>query len=155
MDISDHLIDNLMEWERKSESANLEKHQQFLQEAQLRVCDNPLEATAWENGFVPDSRDTPSDQLEFRIQASLQPLAFMVSRPRQPTTTGEELIRRFDAGVRPYCYETGSQDSEDIPRCVSIKSMERQDGSFLLLMFDHGRHRRPISRSSFRPPRRL
>ena len=27
----------------------------------------------------------------------------MVSRPRQPTTTGEELIRRYDAGVRPYC----------------------------------------------------
>ena len=26
----------------------------------------------------------------------------MVSRPRQPTTIGEELLRRFDAGVRPY-----------------------------------------------------
>ena len=26
----------------------------------------------------------------------------MVSRPRQPTTAGEELLRRFDAGVRPY-----------------------------------------------------
>ena len=41
---SDHLIDNLMEWERKFESADLEKHKQFLQEAQLIVCDNPLEA---------------------------------------------------------------------------------------------------------------
>ena len=50
MDNSDHLIDNLMDWERKFESANLEKHKQFLQEAQLLVYDNPLEATAWENG---------------------------------------------------------------------------------------------------------
>ena len=45
---SDHLIDNLMEWERKFESADLENYKQFLQEAQLTVCDNPLEATAWE-----------------------------------------------------------------------------------------------------------
>ena len=104
MDTSDRLIDNLMEWERKFESANLEKHKQFLQEAQFPVCDSPLEAeaTAWENGFVPETRGIPSDQLEFRIHGSLPPLAYMVSRPRQPVTAGEELMRRFDAGVRPY-----------------------------------------------------
>ena len=51
-DNSDHLIDNLMERERKFESANLKKHKQFLQEAQLPVYDNPLEATAWEMGSV-------------------------------------------------------------------------------------------------------
>ena len=90
-----------MEWERKFESADIEKHKQFLQEAQLPVCDS-LEATAWENGFVPKARGIPSDQLEFRIQGSLPPLAYMVSRPRQPTTAGEDLMRRFDAGVRPY-----------------------------------------------------
>ena len=39
---SDHLIDDLMEWERKFESADLEKHKQFLQDAQLTVGDNPL-----------------------------------------------------------------------------------------------------------------
>ena len=60
---SDHLIDNLMEWERRFESADLEKHKKFLQEAQLPVCDNPHEATAWENGFVPEARGIPSDQL--------------------------------------------------------------------------------------------
>ena len=75
-DSSDHLIDNLMEWERKLESADFEKHTQFLQEAQLPVCDSPLEATAWENGFVPEARGIPSDQLEFRIQGNL-PLAYM------------------------------------------------------------------------------
>ena len=91
-----------MEWERKFGSADLEKHKQFLQEAQLPVHDNPLEATAWENGFVPEARGIPSDQLEFRIQCSLPPLAYMVSRPRQPIMAGEELMRRFDAGVRPY-----------------------------------------------------
>ena len=35
MDTSDDLIDSLMEWERKFESADLEKHKQFLQEAKL------------------------------------------------------------------------------------------------------------------------
>ena len=40
--------------------------------------------------------------LTVRIQGLLPPLAYMVSRPRQPTTVGEELLRRFDAGVRPY-----------------------------------------------------
>ena len=55
MATSDHLIDTLMEWERKFESADLEKHKQFLQEAKLPVCDSPLEATAWENGFVPEA----------------------------------------------------------------------------------------------------
>ena len=69
MDESDHLIDNLMEWERKFESADLEKHKQFLQEAQLTVCDNPLEATAWENGCIPEARGLPSDQLDFESKA--------------------------------------------------------------------------------------
>ena len=91
-----------MEWERKFEPADLEKHKQFLQEAQFIICDNPLEATAWENGYVPEARGLPSDQLDFRIQGALPPLAYMVSRPRHPITAGEELLRRFDAGVRPY-----------------------------------------------------
>ena len=43
-----------------------------------------------------------SDQLEFRIQGSLPPLAYMVSSPRQPTIAGEDLLRRFEAGVRPH-----------------------------------------------------
>ena len=55
MGVSDHLIDDLMEWERKLESADLEKHKQFLQDAQLTLGDNPLEATAWENGLCPRS----------------------------------------------------------------------------------------------------
>ena len=66
------------------------------------MCDSPLEATAWENGFVPEANGIPSDQLERRIKGSLPPLACMVSRPRQPATTGEDLMRRYDAGVRPY-----------------------------------------------------
>ena len=94
---SDHLIDDLREWERKFESANLEKHKQFLQDAQLTVGDNPLEATAWENGYVPEAEGLPSDQLDFRIQGLLPPLAYMVSRPTQPSMVGEELLRRFDA----------------------------------------------------------
>ena len=99
---ADHLIDKLMEWERKFESANLQKHKQFPHDAQLAVGDNPLEATAWENGYVPEAEGLPSDRLDFRIQSLLPPLAYMVSRPRQPVTVGEELLRRFDAGVRPY-----------------------------------------------------
>ena len=99
---SDHLIDDLMEWERKFETANLEDHKQFLQDTQLTAGDHPMEAAAWENGYVPEAEGLPSDQLESRIQGSLPPLAYMVSRPRQPATAGEELLRRFGADVRPY-----------------------------------------------------
>ena len=48
-------MDNLMEWGRKFESADLEGHKQFLQKAGLPICDSPLEATGWENGFVPEA----------------------------------------------------------------------------------------------------
>ena len=99
---SDHLIDEVLEWERKFETANLENHKRFLQDAQLIVGDHPMEAAAWENGYVPEAVGLPSDQLESRIQGSLPPLAYMVSRPEQPATAGEKLLRRFDAGVRPY-----------------------------------------------------
>ena len=36
------------------------------------------------------------------LEGSLPPLAFMVSRPRQPIAAGEELLCRFNAGIRPY-----------------------------------------------------
>ena len=91
-----------MEWERKLENANLDNHAQFLRNAQLTVSNHPLEATAWENGYVPEAQGLPSDQLESRIQGSLPPLAYMVSRPRQPIAAGEELLCRFDAAIRPY-----------------------------------------------------
>ena len=98
----DRLVDDLMEWERKLENANLDNHTQFLRNAQLTVSNHPLEATAWENGYVPEAQGLPSDQLESRIQGSLPPLAHMVSRPRQPIAAGEELLCRFDAAIRLY-----------------------------------------------------
>ena len=42
----DHLVDDLMEWERKLENANLDNHAQFLRNAQLTVSNHPMEATA-------------------------------------------------------------------------------------------------------------
>ena len=39
MSNSDYLIDHLMEWERKFESADLEKHKRFLRGKQLSVRD--------------------------------------------------------------------------------------------------------------------
>ena len=98
----DRLVDDLMECERKLENANLDNHMQLLRNAQLTATNHPMEATAWENGYVPEAQGLPSDQLESRIQGSLPPLAYMVSRPRQPIAAGEELLCRFDAGVRPY-----------------------------------------------------
>ena len=121
-----------MEWERKFETASLENHKQFLRDAPLTVGNHPMEAAAWENGYVPEAEGLPSDQLESRIQGLLPPLAYVVSRPRQPTTAGEELLRRFDA-------VTGSLALVGTPRCTNIKSMERHDDSSLLLMwFDQG-----------------
>ena len=87
----DRLVDDLMDWERKLENANLDNHAQFLRNAQLTVSNHPMEATAWENGFVPEAQGLPSDQLDQRIRGLLPPLAFMVSRPRQPIAAGEEL----------------------------------------------------------------
>ena len=91
-----------MDWERRLENANLDNHAQFLRTAQLTVSNHPMEATAWENGFVPETQGLPSDQLDQRIRGLLPPLAFMVSRPRQPIAAGEELLCRFDAAIRPY-----------------------------------------------------
>ena len=98
----DRLVDDLMDWERKLENANLDNHVQFLQNAQLTVSNHPMEATAWENGFLPEAQGLPSDQLDQRIRGLLPPLAFIVSRPRQPIAAGEELLCRFDAAIRPY-----------------------------------------------------
>ena len=98
----DRLVDDLMDWERKLENANLDNHAQFLRNAQLTVSNHPMEATAWENGFVLEAQGLPSDQLDQRIRGLLPPLAFMVSRPRQPIAAGEELLCRFDAAIRPY-----------------------------------------------------
>ena len=67
----DRLVDDLMEWERKLENANLDNHMQFLRNAQLTATNHPMEATAWENGYVPEAQGLPSDQLESRIQESL------------------------------------------------------------------------------------
>ena len=115
-----------MEWERKFESANLENHKQFFQGTQLTVGNHPMEAAAWENGYVPAAEGLHfSDQLEFRIQGSLP--------PRQPTTAGEELLRRFDA--RHTGCVTGSLALVDTPRCMNIKLMERHDDSFLSRMW--------------------
>ena len=77
----DRFVDDLMEWERKLEKANWDDHVQFLRNAQLPAEVHPMEAAAWENGYVPEAQGLPSDQLESRIQGSLPPLAYMVSRP--------------------------------------------------------------------------
>ena len=37
----DCLVDDLMDWERRLENANLDNHQQFLRNAQLAVCVTP------------------------------------------------------------------------------------------------------------------
>ena len=108
-----------------------------MQEAQLR----PLEATAWENGFVPEARGIASDQLEFRIQGSLPPLAYIVSQTTgSQLLVGEDLMRRFDAGDDDHIgCEIGSQNLEATPRCMNTKSMERQGENSLLHMWsDHG-----------------
>ena len=72
---ADHLVDDLMEWERKFETANLDNRAQFLRIAQLIAGCDPMEAAAWESGYVPEAQGLPSDQLESRIQGSLPPLA--------------------------------------------------------------------------------
>ena len=112
-------------WEGKLETANLEKHAEFLRERQFVLTPHPVEATAWENGYVPETRGLPS---ESGILPLLPQLSHMVSAPRQPIAAGISLLTRFDANIRPYC-ETGSLVLVDIPRCMSIKLMGRLSGS--------------------------
>ena len=89
-------------WEDKLETASLEKHAEYLRERQFVVTPHPLEATAWENGFVPETQGLSSDELELRMLPLLPQLSYMVSAPRQPIAAGNALLTRFDANIRPY-----------------------------------------------------
>ena len=89
-------------WEDKLETADLEKHSTYLRERHFVALPHPLEATAWENGFVPETHGLPSGELEPRMLPLLPQLSHMVSAPRQPATAGNALLTRFDANVRPY-----------------------------------------------------
>ena len=71
----DRFVDDLMEWERKFENVIWDDHVQFLRNAQLTAEVHPMEAAAWENGYVPEAQGLPSDQLESRIQGSLPPIS--------------------------------------------------------------------------------
>ena len=82
-------------WEDKLETANLEKHAEYLRERQFVVTPHPLEAIAWENGSVPETQGLPSDELELRMLPLLPQLSHMVSAPRQPIATGNALLTRF------------------------------------------------------------
>ena len=102
IELSDPTKIDTLGWEDKLETANLEKHAEYLRERQFAVTPHPLEATAWENGFVPETQGLPSDKLESRILPLLPQLSHMVSAPRQPSTAGISLLTRFDAHIRPY-----------------------------------------------------
>ena len=89
-------------WEDKLETADLEKHTEYLRSRHFIALPHPLEATAWENGFVPETHGLPSEELEPRMLPLLPQLSHMVSAPRQPVAAGNALLTRFDANVRPY-----------------------------------------------------
>ena len=89
-------------WEDRLETADLEKHSNYLRGRHFVALPHPLEATAWENGFVPETHGLPSEELEPRMLPLLPQLSHMVSAPRQPVTAGNALLTRFDANVRPY-----------------------------------------------------
>ena len=89
-------------WEDKLESADLEKHGDYLRGRQFLALPHPLEAIAWENGFVPETHGLPPNELEPRMLPLLPQLSHMVSAPRQPVAAGNSLLTRFDANIRPY-----------------------------------------------------
>ena len=89
-------------WEDKLESADLEKHVEYLRRRQFVAIPHPLEATAWENGFVLETHGLPSNELEPRMLPLLPQLSHMVSAPRQPVATSNAPLTPFDANIRPY-----------------------------------------------------
>ena len=63
--------------------------------------DNPLDA-ALEHGFAPENAGIAAVELEKRLMSSLPHIAYMVSRPRQVSNLGENLLARRDAAPRSY-----------------------------------------------------
>ena len=119
-------------WGDKLETADLEKHTEYLRSRHLPhfiALPHPLEATAWENGFVPETHGLPSEELEPRMLPLLPQLSHMVSAPRQPVATGNALLTRFDANVRPYCRDLRGV----LQNCFSSKSPFRDFGRKLTL----------------------
>ena len=90
------------EWKLAIRCGDLEKYRKFLKEVDLSDSANMMEATALENGFIPEGKGRASVGLERRMMSSLPHIAYMVSRPRQPTDVGESLLRRQDAALRPH-----------------------------------------------------
>ena len=98
----ENFIADLCEWESEIVAGDLVKYCNFLRDAKLPESDNPMEAVAWENGFVPEGKGLPAVDVEKRIQGSLPHLAYMVSRLSQSNEAGEEILRRYDTATRPY-----------------------------------------------------
>ena len=116
-------------WEDKLESADLEKHTEYLRGRHFIALPHPLEATAWENGFVPETHGLPSEELEPRMLPLLPQLSHMVSAPRQPVAAGNALLTRFDANVRPYWLrDWQSGFGGYTPRCMNISGETRLSG---------------------------
>ena len=114
-------------WEDKLETADLEKHTEYLRGRHFIALPHPLEATARENGFVPETHGLPSAELEPRMLPLLPQLSHMVSAPRQPVSAGNALLdailmRMLD----PIGYVIGNLALVDTPRCTNISGETRQ-----------------------------
>ena len=83
-------------WEDKLEIADLEKHMDYLRGRHFLALPHPLEATAWENGFIPETHGLLTNELESRILPLLPQLSHMVAAPRQPPTAGDALLTFSD-----------------------------------------------------------
>ena len=64
------------DWRKALASGSIEKYQQF-----LPSNDNPLEATASEHGFTPESAGIAAVDLARSLMSSLPRIAYMISRP--------------------------------------------------------------------------
>ena len=80
-----------------------------MKDGSLNNRNNPLEATALEHGFVPESDGLAAIDSERRIMSSLPHIAYMVSRPRQDPDQGEAMLRRQHAASRPYWLQDWQQ----------------------------------------------
>ena len=105
-------------------SGSLEKYQQLLKEKGLAPSDNPLEATATEHGFLPETAGVSNDEMEQKLINNLPHLAYMVSRPQQASFMGESMLPRGDAALRPYWLRDWQQDLEGFTKVNEYKSGE-------------------------------
>ena len=112
------------DWKKAIASGDVAKYQKFLKSMSLTVSDNPLEATALDHGFIPESDGIAAVDLEKRLMSTLPHIAY---RHRQPIDRAESMLSRCDAATRSYWLRDWQSDLDSLrSTSTALKKMSRE-----------------------------